>query len=89
MASPLLEQIKSSCYAEYEAFGPSLIYNTGLGTLIDLAWHGFPSCALVLDEPARPFDRESSSLSIRPDFRTCKLRPRLFEIQKKRKDFKT
>jgi len=27
MASSLLEQIKISCYTEYKAFGPSLIYN--------------------------------------------------------------
>ncbi len=28
LASALLEQIKISCYTEYKAFGPSLIYNT-------------------------------------------------------------
>ena len=27
LASALLEQIKISCYTEYKAFGPSLIYN--------------------------------------------------------------
>jgi len=28
LASALLEQIQISCYTEYKAFGPSLIYNT-------------------------------------------------------------
>jgi len=27
LASALLEQIKTSCYTEYKAFGSSLIYN--------------------------------------------------------------